>query len=229
MSKPEKLSPKRSRWIRWWPVWAAALVALALVATAYFSPLMNLRTVTVAGAELTNASAVQRFVMARVGATQLPQIRLGELSDAIVGQFPTVRSVNAHWSGINSLKVTVTDRQPVAAMKTADGYTRFDDTGHQIDVVDQDPGLIKVEGANPDALAAAFSVIQHVPANAQVDLVQADSPSDIRLTVTSKDKTIEIRCGDASNIETKLTLAFEILDRASRYVDVSVPDVPVTR
>ena len=72
-------------------------------------------------------------------------------------------------------------------------------------------------------------MVQHVLDLSRVESVEAQTEDTITLVVSHKESTRQIRVGDASNIEKKLTVAFKLLDHSKEYVDVSTPDTPVAR
>lgn len=231
MSSVPVIGKKRPLWRRTSvQVVVGVLVAVVfVVCLMFFTPIMGLKNVTVEAGDLTSPKAVKQFVLEREQGRQLPRISLSRLSEDIRAQFTKSENVSVRWSGINTLHVTVEDKVPVAAKKTANGWTRYSAKGEKIDTVSKDPGLVNITGGSPRAIQQALTVVQHVPDTKKVVSVSARTPDDISLQVKYKKSTREIRCGDASDIDKKLTIAFELLEHAEQYVDVSAPDAPVAR
>lgn len=211
-------------------VGAGIVAALALVVCLmFFTPIMGLKDVSVETGELTSAEDVRTFVLEQKEGRPLPRISMTGLSDDIRAKFTKSEDVRVRWSGINTLHITITDKNPVAAHKTDDGWVRYSSRGEEIDVVQQDPELVNIRGGSPRAIEQALLVVQHVPDVSRVESVDAQTEDAITVVVTHDDSTREIRVGDASDIEKKFNVAFKLLDHSKEYVDVSAPDTPVAR
>lgn len=206
----------------------ALVIVVAGGAVAYFSPLMKLETVSVEGTRLTAPGAVEKYVLDHSEGNPLPRIGLSGLSRDLLDNFTTMEKVRIRWSGLNSLHVTVTDKVPVAAVKSGAVWKRYSQAGQYIDEVTQKPQLTLIDGSDPAAIAAALTVVAHVEDTGSVKLVRAPNPEEITLVISRGDKTTEVRCGNTEDIDRKLQIAFSLLERADNYVDVSTPDIPVT-
>ncbi len=209
----------------------AGIVAglVLVVCLMFFTPIMGLKDVSVETGDLTPAEDVRTFVLERHGGRPLPRISMNSVSGDIRAAFTKSEDVRVRWSGINTLHVSITDKKPVATHKTDAGWVRYSSRGEEIDVVKQDPELVNIRGGSPRAIEQALIVVQHVPDLSRVESVEAQTEDTITLVVSHKESTRQIRVGDASNIEKKLTVAFKLLDHSKEYVDVSTPDTPVAR
>lgn len=206
---------------------AAGLVLI--VCLMFFTPIMGLKDVSVETGDLTPEDEVRAFVLERETGRPLPRISMTGLSHDIREKFTKTEDVRVRWSGINTLHVTVTDKEPVATYQTDKGWVRYSSRGEEIDVVQDDPKLVNIRGGSPGAIEQALIVVQHVPDLSRVESVEAQKEDDITVVVSHDESNREIRVGDSSNIEKKLNVAFKLLDHSKEYVDVSTPDTPVAR
>ena len=214
---------------------ALALIVLVGAGTvAYFSPLLAVDQVTVEGTELTDPGQVHDFVYERASGIPLPQVPIRRISQDAQAQFPKAQDISLRWSGPRQITVHVTDRTPVLAVPAGEQWIRFDDTGAEIDTVDDPGDLIRLASANTaqDAVSAALELLTAFDDAqlGQFTAVYAYSPTDLRVDYAPEDgKGIQIRFGDADNAELKLQRAQALAGRAREYVDVSMPDHPVTK
>lgn len=200
-----------------------------IVCLMFFTPIMGLKDVSVETGDLTPGDEVRAFVLEQETGRPLPRISMTGLSRDIREKFTKSEYVSVRWSGINTLHVTVTDKEPVAAYKTSNGWVRYSSHGEEIDVVQNDPDLVNIRGGSPGAIEQALIVVQHVPDLSRVESVEAQKENDITVVVTHEESTRQIRVGDSSKIEKKFDVAFKLLEHSKEYVDVSTPDTPVAR
>lgn len=92
-------------------VGAGIVAGLVLVACLmFFTPIMGLKDVSVETGDLTPAEDVRTFVLDRHGGRPLPRISMNTLSGDIRAAFTKSENVRVRWSGINTLHVTITDK-----------------------------------------------------------------------------------------------------------------------
>ncbi len=129
----------------------AALIAL--VAVAWFSPLLTLKKVQVSGSELIDTDTVSDFVLDGQGGRPLPQVRPGAVEDSVLGEFPKAEAASVHYAGPRALKIDITDRTPVIAIEGASGYRLYDSEAVDLGTVDTAPKKLTVlsgGGHRPD-------------------------------------------------------------------------------
>lgn len=233
-SLADRLAARRRARIRTWAIVAgAALAVIGLAAVAWFSPVLALECVEVTGTELTDPDAVAEYVTDAHAGTPLPQIRRGRLEEAIVAEFPKADTVTVSWAGPRALAVEVSDLQPVLTVPAGDAFERYDITGRIIDRVPEAPDGLPVlelaEGADaPAAVGAAVAFIDAVPAaqREHITSMRAGSDQDLRMLY---DHEVTVHFGSPEDTARKFEVALALMRTGATEIDVSVPEVPVTR
>jgi cell division protein FtsQ len=205
---------------------AGALVLIALYA-AYMLWFRNLSWFAIDEVTVTGATTNEREI--KMAVEQVAQdmttlhLKDDELRDA-VAQFPTVATVAADTSFPHTLRVTVTERLPVAFIKVGASFDH--------------KGLPRIEGV------AAQSGRLSGDAAAQAAILGA-TPPPLRERVTSSmwdegqggvmvslDGGPDLRFGDGTRARDKWTAAVAVLSSPEHgspaYLDVSVPARPVS-
>lgn len=213
---------------------AVALV-LALVALAWFSPLLGLDKVSAKGSELIDDEKLAEFVMERHGGTPLPQIRPGALETEISEEFPKAKKVSIGYAGPRSLTVTITDRVPVLAVTKDEKFELFDAEAVNLGVVDEAPEgvtTLKQSQKPPDAetINAVVSFMSELSEQMRGHLttISASGPDSLQGQVTAGDNKAEVIFGDGSAASLKIQTAVQLVEDGRTEIDVSVPSVPVT-
>jgi cell division protein FtsQ len=220
---------------------AGAIVLIALYG-AYMLWFRNLSwfaidEVTVSGAT-TNEREIKLAVEQVAQDMTTLHLKDDELREA-VAQFPTVATVAASTGFPHTLRVTVTERLPVAFIKVGPRRTAVSADGYLLLGASFDPKpLPRIEGV------AARSGRLSGDAAAQAAILGA-TPRPLRDRVTtsmwdegqggvvlSLDNGPDLRFGDGSRARDKWTAAVAVLSSAEHgspaYLDVSVPDRPVS-
>jgi cell division protein FtsQ len=219
---------------------AAAIVAVVLVAGYYLwlrdSSLFAVDEVEVEGATVNReeVAAALEAVASEMTTLHVDDEKLREA----VSRFPTIASIKAESSLPDTLRITVTERLPVARVVdgdeelavSADGYVL---PGVEVDrralppiVAAVEAGRVDADGAEQAAIAGAapaelrerIESIQFDPERGGVVLAIEDAP--------------ELRLGDGSEASEKwdaVVAVFSNPDLGSpAYLDASVPERPVT-
>lgn len=226
------LVPRRSRRPRRSTV--ALLVAVVLLAVgtyvAYFSPLLVVREVVVAGQRLTTADEVITAAAVPMG-EPLARQDVAAIAERTV-QIPAVReaTVTRRWPG--TLLVTVSERQGVLAVRRAGGFVLVDGSGVafgevptapqgavQTDVDPQDWSLLREVGVVAAALPAELV--------REVRLVSAAGPDRITLRLASG---LTVNWGSSADSPLKAQLVAALLkQQPARTIDVSSPNTPAVK
>jgi cell division protein FtsQ len=199
--------------------------------------LFAIHDVTVKGAT-TNEREIDAAVEKVAGDMTTLHIKDGELRDA-VARFPTVASVKADTSFPHGLRVTVTERLPVAYVQAAGRQTAVSADGYLLAGASFDPkDLARIEGAaahgarlDEDAAAQA-AILGATPVPLRDRVASSSWDDEHGGVVVDLDGGPEIRFGDGSRAHDKWLAAVTVLSGNQRgspsYLDVSVPDRPVS-
>lgn len=229
----------------WWLLGGIALVAVlaGLAATAYFSPLMSVRQVDVAGAKAVSRDEVLSVAEVPVGA---PLLRVDPATIAArVARIPAVESARVERSYPSTLTIDVRERTPRVLIES-------DGEDGKIGVMDR-LGVVYVEYDSREAMGKASGggvAFRHLPTldvstpgpqdpttEAALDMVgdlpdwlrkhvtsvSASSPSDLTLHMT-KDRTAV--WGDSGRGAEKAEALRHVLTLPGKTYNVSSPDYP---
>jgi cell division protein FtsQ len=178
---------QRRRRIAWLAA-AGGLVLLVVgtVGVAY-SPLFALEHIEVVGTSQLPADTVSDALSEQLG-TPLAAIDESAVKAALVA-FPLVESYTLEAAPPHDLVVRIVERTPVGVVSSPAGYSLVDAAGVALSTsADPPPGYPELDvtgGIQSDAFAAAGRIMRSLPADmrAQVTLVSASSPDDVRLTL----------------------------------------------
>ena len=224
---PEQHHPVPAR--RRWPLLLAVGLVVAVVASAvyvvYFTSVLALRTVSVAGAGQAVEQQVREQLAPHLGEP------LAELdTDALQQRLDTIPEIAAStvdraWP--NGLTVTVRLRAAVAVTKANDAWWSLDAGGVPFAPARIRPAkLMQVELATPGprdpSTTAALAVLSALPASvtALVSSVRAASPYRIELVLTDKRTVI---WGDPSASAQKAKVLPVMLQQPGTVFDLSDP------
>jgi cell division protein FtsQ len=212
-------------------------VLLALV-LARETPLFGVRTIEITGASGPVERQVRRVLDDRLGES-LFGLDL-DAAQIDVGALPTVAGVTFDRAYPHTLRVTVVPEQPVAVVRQgADGFL-VSDRGRVMARVDRtaQPNLARIWVARDVHLDPGAFVDGDLgtAVGAVAPLAGIEFPSRVVSVATADGLTLrlgsglELRLGDARNVDLKLAVAgrvLHLLPVGSAYLDVSVPDRPV--
>lgn len=216
-------------------------VVLGLVCwLVFFSSFLQVRSVAVQGLSSGGLTANQvRSALAGVEHRPLARIDLDGARRRVVA-IPRVAKAELWRGWPHTLRVKVTERRPVAVLRTDDGrYTQVDADGVSFATGDTPPAGVPVvelqlSGPATDALGvigrprliqAAVTVAAALPArvSGQAGAVQVHSYDDIRLQLAGG---VTVRWGSQERSARKAVVLAALLGRSGRNYDVSAPDAP---
>jgi cell division protein FtsQ len=211
----------------------AVTVAGGGVWAAWSSPLLAVQAVTVKGTSRLTPEDVRAAAKVPIGRSLL-RLDPGSIQ-ARIAALPAVRAVTVDRDWPHRLVITVTERQPVAVVRSGSGAELVDAAGVAFATADTaPPGLLPIVLGAPvpgpgDADAhAALSVWSELPAALRHAVVGIDAPSPVDVALRL-DGHRTVVWGDPSQGARKLAVLRALMaQRASTY-DVSTPDVPVTK
>jgi len=218
---------RRSGDPRRWPWILALVLVVVLLAGAvygvFFSPLLGVRSVSIAGGP-DSVSVKVRAVVDVSDGTPLARVDLDSVAER-VNAVPEVAEVEVarHWP--DTLVVTVTPRVPIAVTSANGRFWLVDSTGDPYLAVDAPPaGLVPVKLATPGvgdpATAAALTVLAALTPDfrAQVADLAARTVYDIKLTLTDGRSVI---WGDATASAKKMEILPAVLAQEGTVYNIS--------
>jgi cell division protein FtsQ len=220
---------------------AGAIVLIALYG-AYMLwfrdlPWFAIDEVTVSGAT-TNEREIKLAVEQVAQDMTTLHLKDDELRDA-VAQFPTVATVAADTGFPHALRVTVTERLPVAFIKVGPRRTAVSADGYLLLGASFDPkplprleGVVAQRGRLSGDAAAQAAILGATPQPLRERVTSSTWDEGQGGVVVSLDNGPDLRFGDGSRARDKWTAAVAVLSSPEHgspaYLDVSVPDRPVS-
>jgi cell division protein FtsQ len=165
-------------------------------------------------------------------------IRDDELRDAVVG-FPTVASVSADADLPHGLTITVTERLPVAVSEVDGAQVAVSEDGYLLrglefdpkELPSLDPGSVSGPRLGTEGSAQA-AILGAAPEEISDRLRSASFDIDRGGVVVDLEDAPELRFGDGDGADDKWEAVAAVLGDpdlgSSSYVDVSVPERPVS-
>lgn len=208
----------------------AAIVALvgALGWVLLGSSLFDARSVQVIGTTELSADEVRVAATVPLGASVL-RLDTGEI-EARVAALPRVAAVRVSSTLGGTIRVTITERAPIAVYSAPDGVHLVDVTGTDYaTVADAPPGLpeLRVARIGPDdrATSAAITVLIGLPEPLRIQVLSviANSPADVVLRLAD-DR--EVRWGGVESAERKAATLTVLLTQPGQIYDISSPHLP---
>jgi cell division protein FtsQ len=207
-------------------------VVAGLVWLLGFSSVFDVTDVEVDGATAETLPAVRAAAQVAPGASLL-WLDTADL-DARVQTIPRVATVDVRRSVPHTVTVTVTEREPVAAMPLGSGVALVDGTGFAYRTMPAPapgiPRLVLAPGitASPSdpTTMAAVRVLEALPPDlrGKITELRATSPYDVSFSLGA-DRTV--RWGADADDARKAAVLGPLLTRPGSVYDVSTPDLPV--
>ncbi len=199
------------------------LVVTIVVCTVWFTPVLGVREVQVRDVVNLTGDEVRAAAAIEPGT---PLVRLDvDAVAARVRALPRVAGVEVERVVPGTVRLTVDEREPVGVIIAPDGAHLVDVTGKDYATVVQPPDGLPELKVSPDAVAAAVTVLTQVPEALRNDVlsVTADSPSDVRLTLSGGR---EARWGSPEDTSRKAAVLAVLMTRKGTVFDVSSPELP---
>lgn len=186
--------------------------------------------VVVTGASRLTSAEVLAAAQVRLG-TPLARVDTGDVASRVRALGPVASvSVSRAWPG--TLRVVVTEREPVAAVGSGRTWTLYDGTGAQLGTATAVPAaLVRLEVARPGpddpSTRAALTVLQSLPKALRLKVAVVRAPSAEQVGLVLRDGR-RVVWGGASDASAKATALLALLKMKGQVYDVSSPTV-VTR
>ena len=226
----------RNRRIALLSVGGIVLALAGLVVTAVYSPLLALREVSVEGTSRINPEEVATALEGQLG-TPLALLDNATIEREL-GAFPLIRSYNIQTVPPGTLVVQIVERQPVASVATASGFSLVDPAGIVLqESTERIAGVpfIDLAGAPTDSapFKAAVEVLLSLPPEllAQVESVTAHTQDDVSLVLAGVGQRVNWGAADDSAKKAALLASLiSVTDPAQPgEFDVSAPTNGVFR
>lgn len=217
--------PRRRR--RIWPFVLGGVLLVALLAAGvwlvWFSSVLAAQQVQVTGLKTLNKGEVTSKAAVQLG-VPLARQDLAGIADR-VAQFPQVEHVMVERSWPNEVKVVVTERTPVFAVRYANLYVLVDKSGVPYLTVTKQPDGLPLAAASKDDRASLVEIATvsrdlSKKLRQQVVTIRADSPYALVLVL---DSGVEISWGTSEQSKLKGQVALALLKHDPKAIDVSAP------
>jgi cell division protein FtsQ len=195
----------------------------------FFSSVLAVRNVQVAGVRTVPVDAVSEVAAVPLG-EPLARVDVDQVRER-VERLPVVEHADISRSWPHTVSIEVTERTPVAAVRSGGAYRLIDAEGVMYRSVSQ-PGKrlpVMTIGTQPavahDAATEAASVMATLPHRLakRVSAVDADTMDSIELRLQDGRRVV---WGSAESSQTKARVLSALLHRKAQVYDVSVPGSP---
>lgn len=206
---------------------AVILVVIAGFVVAYFTPLMSVRTIDVAGDSVVSAEEILAAAALSEG-QPLMQVDTAAAARR-VSMIPRIATVRVKREYPSTITISVVERVAVVFTQRDGQKYLIDKLGFEFAQQDPPPGLAELQTANPGSgdpsTRAALTVMGEVPpyVRDQIAAIEVDSPVDIALRL--KDNRTVIWGDDERNVEKAETLRHVLTQEGTEY-NVSSPQNP---
>ena len=210
-------------------VLGAAVLAAVLLWLVAASSVFAARQVTVTGQRELTAEQVQEAVAVPLGVPLLRQDLDAIAQRALT--LPQVASASVVRDWPRTVAVTVTEREPLLAIRQPDGFALVDARGVAYETRPSVPAGVVPADADPTDTARLVElavVAAALPADlrSQVTRLQAPVGGEITLLLTSG---TTVRWGDSRESPLKAGVVAALLEKKPRAIDVSAPHSPAAR
>lgn len=210
-------------------LWTTLLVLLsaALGLVLYFTPLMSARSLVIIGTGAVPTEEVVAAAAIKLG-TPLLQINTDQVADRVAG-IRRVATARVQREYPSAVRVTITERIPVAFKDFQDGPHLFDRDGVDFATAPPPPGLAYLDVANPgpadEPTRSALEVMTALRPEVLAQVSRVAAPSVASITLTLHDGRTVV-WGTTDRTEEKSEKLTALLTQPGRVYDVSSPDLP---
>jgi cell division protein FtsQ len=204
-----------------------ALLSAALGLVLYFTPLMSARSLVIIGTGAVPSEEVVAAAAVKLG-TPLLQINTDQVADRVAG-IRRVATARVQREYPSAVRVTITERIPVAFKDFQDGPHLFDRDGVDFATAPPPPGLAYLDVANPgpadQPTRSALEVMTALRPEVLAQVSRVAAPSVASITLTLHDGRTVV-WGTTDRTEEKSEKLTALLTQPGRVYDVSSPDLP---
>jgi cell division protein FtsQ len=213
---------------------ALALLVVGLVAgsvwVVFFSSHVTAREVDVVGSRTIPDAKIERAANVPVG-TPLARVDLNAIVKR-VQPIDAVRDVKVARGWPHTVRITITERTPIAVIDQGSGLEALDSQGVSFGGYKARPKhlpLVRTDPGTPgEALKEGAKVVAALPSGiaGRVDAVEVASVDEIKLVLRSGRKVV---WGSAEDSDQKAEVLAVLLKQPGNQIDVTVPGRPTTR
>lgn len=185
------------------------------------------RVIVSGGPEALTAQVRQRAAV--VPGEPLLRVDPAQVAQRIVRTVPNLEQVTVTRDWPRTLRVQVTPRRPVLAVRTADEWQLLDHEGVVVATSTAPPTSLPTltDAGSPAASMNAATVLQALPAKLGSQVASVSAVSSEAISVHLRDGRT-IVWGSASDSDQKNRVLSALLSVKARVYDVTVPDLPTT-
>lgn len=215
-------------------IWLSTIGAVVLLiggsVVAAYSPLFAVEKITVAGASVLDAAAVESALADQIG-TPLALVSESEVKAALIA-FPLIETYALEAKPPHDLVVRIVERTPIGVIESGAGFTLVDAAGVALsttpDRPEGQPVIVVDGGIESDAFESVGLVVRSLPADVRaiVTDVSASTLDDVTLKLSSG-LTVVWGSADRSTLKAEVLASTMLANPAAREIDVSSPEVVV--
>lgn len=236
-----RASVRRSKRRRMLFASGGVVAALGVVWTMFFSPVLEVQTVKVKGAERSGEATVVEAT-GLVGDEQNLLLMSTTQIEARVAELPWVADVLVERRLPGTVKIEVTEREPAMVLSLGAARWTIDRHGHVLTSGVAAPGLPTLAGVEVSSIQpgiqllteeaeGALFVYRSLPGSLKEEVSAIFAPTSERITLTLSGGTA-VRLGAAEEVRAKVKVLASLLKRiaseggAVAYIDLRVPTSP---
>ena len=220
----EAVRKRRSRMP--WMFWLFGIFLVITWWTLYQSKLFLVEDLKIVGTHRLKAEKVMQMANVHVGES-LISVDPKSISKNLT-RIPQIKSARVERGWPHSVLITVTERSPVAVVKSGDGFNLIDDEGMLAGKIDHQPKKMRLISAKPNtaAMKSAVQIALAIPAKWKVARISAANSNSVIVELT-RGQSIAFGSGDQAKL--KIKVVGSLLINKYRHINVSSPLNPTVR
>lgn len=209
-----------------WLFWLVSIVLVITWWALYQSKWFLVEDLKVVGTHRLNSDNVMHIANVHLG-EPLISVNPGGISKNL-SKIPQIKSARVERGWPHSVLITVTERSPVAVVKSGNGFSLIDDEGMLAGRIGHIPKKMHLIDAKPNT-PAMKSAVQIALALPQSWKVTSISCTDSKGVIVRLDKSRSIIFGTGDQPRLKIKVAHSLLLNKYKNINVSAPLNPTVR
>ena len=220
-----------------WILVSSAFALSTLLAVSYLTPLFEVRSISISGAQLIPKSDVQSSLQSLVGANLL------QVSDSQVAELlqvhPLIESFAVQAIPPNELLIKIRERQPILRLSDRNAEVLVDVTGMIIEVESESADytalpLLQVESVETpgEAFTTAVTALLEFPRELYKNVARLEDSSGKSLSFLLREPEVRVIWGGPEEGALKYEVLLSLLanrDEENIEIDLTTPRSPVVR